>query len=150
MDSDSIQIPTVHFTQVFNDRPVLSSDSTMKTTIFFVCLIISVCAASSIPNNATHHSADVDVQHHHEGHHGVSLASWRWNLYSEYIVVCLTIVIAGALKLLFHHTHILSKNVPESVRLLIHILFLHIWGKFRKKWHFNGLIIYLGPIIITE
>ena len=126
MDSDSIQIPTVHFTQVFNDRPVLSSDSTMKTTIFFVCLIISVCAASSIPNNATHHSADVDVQHHHEGHHGVSLASWRWNLYSEYIVVCLTIVIAGALKLLFHHTHILSKNVPESVRLLIHILFLHI------------------------
>ena len=105
----------------------------MKTTLFFVSLLlISASIASSISEpekNASHHSADdaghlhanvngTDVQHHHEGHHGVSLASWRWNLYSEYIIVCLTIMIAGALKLLFHHTHILSKNVPESVRLV--------------------------------
>jgi hypothetical protein len=101
----------------------------MKTTTFLVVLIITSSTCSSSANehkSVGHDSADVNgtevknhpAGDHHEGnHHGVSLASWRWNLYSEYIVVCLTIVIAGVLKLMFHHIHSLHHNVPESVRL---------------------------------
>ena len=54
----------------------------------------------------------------HGYYHGVNLASWRWEDYSDPVMICLTIMMAAVFKLLFHHAHFLSKTVPESVRML--------------------------------
>lgn len=43
------------------------------------------------------------------GHHGVRLASWRWSEYSTVLTFTTMVIVAGVLKLAFHHTHFLSK-----------------------------------------
>jgi len=53
------------------------------------------------------------------GHHGVRLASWRWGGYGSILMVLVMIILAGVLKILFHHWHFLSENFPESCILII-------------------------------
>jgi hypothetical protein len=79
--------------------------------------LVAAISASPVANheaahaNATGHEADA----HEDVHHGVNLASWRWPIYGDIIMFCLTILLAALFKLIFHHAHFLSKRVPESV-----------------------------------
>ncbi len=56
---------------------------------------------------------------HGHGHGGVRLASWRWEEYGSILMVLLFIILAGVLKLLFHHTPILAEHFPESCVLIV-------------------------------
>jgi sodium/hydrogen exchanger 3 len=61
--------------------------------------------------------------HHHNTTH-IHLASWRWDDYGQILVLTMILVLAGIIKLGFHHTPILSNYVPESCALIIAGIFL--------------------------
>ena len=67
-----------------------------------------------------HSASSHEHSDHHHGHaHQVHLASWRWKEYGKMLVFTLVIVLAGMIKLGFHHTPILSEYLPESCALII-------------------------------
>lgn len=56
---------------------------------------------------------DAEQGHGDEGgHHGVQLASWRWDAYSSILTFLIMVILAGVLKLLFHHAPILPTILP--------------------------------------
>ena len=55
---------------------------------------------------------------YYETKHGITLVSWRWDSYSDYVVVCVMILVARFVKVIFHETPILSKHFPESCNLI--------------------------------
>eukprot|EP00095_Tigriopus_kingsejongensis_P008991 maker-scaffold783_size97670-snap-gene-0.22 protein:Tk08991 transcript:maker-scaffold783_size97670-snap-gene-0.22-mRNA-1 annotation:"hypothetical protein DAPPUDRAFT_314297" len=74
--------------------------------------------AQALHEPAQGHGADANVTH--ESHaHGVVLASWRWNEYSSIMMFTLMILLAGILKLLFHHIPFLAERFPESCVLIV-------------------------------
>lgn len=56
---------------------------------------------------------------HSEGHHGVTVASIRWNFVSVPFVFTVFIILAGFTKIVFHHANFLSSIVPESCMLIL-------------------------------
>ncbi len=50
---------------------------------------------------------------------GVRLASWRWDEYASILLFTLMIVLAGVLKITFHHSPFLSRHLPESCVLIL-------------------------------
>ncbi|XP_037513076.1 sodium/hydrogen exchanger 5 isoform X5 [Rhipicephalus sanguineus] len=56
---------------------------------------------------------------HTEGHHGVTVASIRWNFVSVPFVFTVFIILAGFTKIVFHHANFLSSIVPESCMLIL-------------------------------
>ena len=50
---------------------------------------------------------------------GVQLASWRWEEYDTIITFTVMFIVAGVLKLAFHHMPKLSRHLPESCALII-------------------------------
>ena len=92
---------------------------------------------------------------HSEHANGIHLASWRWKEYGKILVLSLGLVLAGMVKLGFHHTRILSLYMPESCALILVGVFLgmfhHIPGindylpKFSSQLFF---LILLPPIIL--
>ncbi|XP_075745323.1 uncharacterized protein LOC119176890 isoform X1 [Rhipicephalus microplus] len=56
---------------------------------------------------------------HAEGHHGVTVASIRWNFVSVPFVFTVFIILAGFTKIVFHHANFLSSIVPESCMLIV-------------------------------
>lgn len=113
----------------------------------------------STTHDATGHDANNTSHHgeHEDGHHGIQLASWKWDEYSDHIIICLMILMAGIVKIGFHETPLLSKHLPEScVLILLGIvvgIFVyygveshsHHFPRFTKTLFFNVL---LPPIIL--
>ncbi len=67
-------------------------------------------------DNKTHEHHNITDSSDHG--HGITLVSWRWDDYSDYVVVCIMILVAGIVKVIFHETPILSKHFPESCNLI--------------------------------
>lgn len=69
------------------------------------------------------HAKSVNVENatndHEDGHHGIQLASWRWDEYSDYFIICVMISFAAAAKVAFHEISYLSKHFPESCALIV-------------------------------
>lgn len=78
---------------------------------------------------AAAHEADSEIRQRHcaaerehehaEGHHGVTVASIRWNFVSVPFVFTVFIILAGFTKIVFHHANFLSSIVPESCMLIV-------------------------------
>lgn len=81
------------------------------------CLVL-VCG-KSISHNKTIHETNESIEEHHDGHHGIALASWRWDEYSDYFIICVMISMAAAAKVIFHEIPYLSKHFPESCALIV-------------------------------
>ena len=64
--------------------------------------------------------AHEDAKHddHSSEHHGIHLASWRWDEYWKLVTFCLIIIFAGIFKMAFHHATWISW-LPESCVLII-------------------------------
>lgn len=113
-------------------------------------------AEHGIPINDTEHHGGDD---HDDGHHGVRLASWRWDEYSNILTFLIMVILAGVLKLLFHHVPFLSQHFPEScVLIVIGVVFgviiyygfdnhTHHFPEFTSSLFFNVL---LPPIILDS
>ena len=65
------------------------------------------------PNETINNSIEDD---HNDGVH---LASWRWEEYDTIITFTVMFIVAGVLKLAFHHMPKLSRHLPESCALII-------------------------------
>ena len=87
----------------------------------------------------------------------IHLAGWRWEEYGQILVFTYSLVLAGMVKLGFHHTRILSSYMPESCALILVGIFLgtfhHIpevddyLPKFTSRIFF---LILLPPIILDS
>ena len=49
----------------------------------------------------------------------IHLANWKWGEYGKILTIALTLIVAGILKLGFHHTPVLPNYIPESCVLII-------------------------------
>ena len=95
--------------------------------------------SNSNQEQAKHDHSDSGHEHakHQHGHaHQVHLASWRWEEYGKLLVFTMVIVLAGMIKLGFHHTPILSEYMPESCVLILCGIF--IGGFVYIGDHFRG------------
>ena len=108
----------------------------IKTT-FLVLLTLCVCNVISVlSHNATseHTGANISIEYveNHSEHqnritnqtttkHGsrIHVASWRWEEFGNILTPLLVLVLAGIIKLLFHHTPILPNYIPESCVLIL-------------------------------
>ncbi len=82
-------------------------------------LFASTCASDNDPIDDLLHSPALHAQkaghggngsqEQHGGHHGVRLASWRWNEYGAILLFILMIILAAVLKMVFHHTGFLAR-----------------------------------------
>lgn len=68
-----------------------------------------------LPESA--HKNDTNTSHHDVPH--IHLASWRWEEYGKILTPTLVLILAGIIKILFHHTPILPNYMPESCVLII-------------------------------
>ncbi|XP_065309166.1 sodium/hydrogen exchanger 2-like isoform X2 [Dermacentor albipictus] len=71
------------------------------------------------PGNSEALCAAEREHEHSEGHHGVTVASIRWNFVSVPFVFTVFIILAGFTKIVFHHANFLSSIVPESCMLIV-------------------------------
>eukprot|EP00092_Neocalanus_flemingeri_P014998 GFUD01016198.1.p1 GENE.GFUD01016198.1~~GFUD01016198.1.p1 ORF type:complete len:762 (+),score=173.52 GFUD01016198.1:44-2329(+) len=53
------------------------------------------------------------------GHHGVALASWRWDEYGGMFLCTVMLILAVLVKTFFHHIPYVSKFLPESCFLIL-------------------------------
>ena len=62
----------------------------------------------------------------HKKHYAtrIHLAGWRWQKFGKILVFAMGLVLAGVVKLVFHHTKILSAYMPESCALIVVGIFL--------------------------
>ena len=62
----------------------------------------------------------------HKKHYAtrIRLAGWRWQKFGKILVFAMGLVLAGIVKLVFHHTRILSTYMPESCALIVVGIFL--------------------------
>ena len=60
-----------------------------------------------------------DSNGHGDLHHGIRLASWRWDEYKDHFIICMMVILAAGAKLLFHEVHWLSNRFPESCVLIV-------------------------------
>merc|ERR1719508_640193 len=58
-------------------------------------------------------------EEHHDVHHGIKLAAWRWKEVGSYFVFIGFVVLSGLAKIVFHHFHSLSSRIPESCLLIL-------------------------------
>ena len=82
-------------------------------------LKINSMNASSINN---HGHPLVPQQNNNSHKHQVQkihLANWNWEEYGKILTIVLTLIIAGIIKLGFHHTPGLPNYIPESCVLII-------------------------------
>ena len=102
-----------------------------------VLLISCICVASAIReiepslhspvvqhNNdegASHELNSPDENTHTNSSHKphIHLANWRWKEYGKLLTVISALILAGILKLLFHHIPILPNYMPESCVLIL-------------------------------
>ncbi|XP_046442645.1 Na(+)/H(+) exchanger protein 7-like [Daphnia pulex] len=66
--------------------------------------------------SAAHDTHGEEVEHHH---HGIHVASWRWDEIGIYITFTTFIIVAGLAKVAFHHAHVISSRIPESCLLIL-------------------------------
>lgn len=64
-----------------------------------------------------HYLPSQDEHTHHGGQ--IHLVSWRWKDYGRILIFTFIMVLAGSIKLLFHHTPVLSEHMPESCVLIV-------------------------------
>ena len=85
-------------------------------------------------NSELHHPSNIvgSNQHHHGAAHHIHLASWRWTEYGRILIPTIILVLAGIIKLIFHHTPILSRYMPESCVLIISGIFIGAFVYARK------------------
>ena len=81
----------------------------LLTILLTLIFCIAICETST-----TNHTIDKS-----SGHHGISLASWRWSEYGDIFVMLLMITLAAVSKVVFHEVHYLSKHFPESCVLIL-------------------------------
>lgn len=87
----------------------------MKQQVF----VYLICLLLIISSDAKSVSVENDTNHHQDEHHGIQLASWRWDEYSDYFIICVMISFAAAAKVAFHEISYLSKHFPESCALIV-------------------------------
>ena len=108
----------------------------IKTTILvlltlWVCNVISVQSRNA-SNEQTGAKKSIEYVENHLVHkntirnqtftkHGsrIHVASWRWEEFGNILTPLLVLVLAGIIKLLFHHTPILPNYIPESCVLIL-------------------------------
>ena len=70
--------------------------------------------------NGTHHEDGADHGEEAGGeHHGVVLASWRWDSYGGSFLCTLMLILCVLVKIGFHYIPFLSKILPESCFLIL-------------------------------
>ncbi|VDL79254.1 unnamed protein product [Nippostrongylus brasiliensis] len=57
--------------------------------------------------------------HHGKHHHGVKVASFKFDYVKEPLVLTIFIIVIGMFKLAYHHTHYVQKLIPESCCLIL-------------------------------
>lgn len=95
----------------------------MKHQLFlFTILCMPILASASIENlhNDTTNTG-----------HGIYLATWRWDEYSDYFAVCVMIIMAAIVKVIFHEIPFFSTHFPESCMLIMLGIFV-------------GFVVYIG------
>ena len=106
--------------------------------------------------HGTHHEEKEDLDNdHHDEHHRIHLASWRWVDYNSLFIICVMIVSAAVVKVVYHEVHFLANNFVEScVLIVLGVLVgcvVHFGGlnedfpKFTSELFFNYL---LPPLIL--
>ena len=103
------------------------------TLILTILVFQTHCEEISIGNNDTQKSNSNTNQGQ------IHLVSWRWNDYSQYFIVCIMIMLAAVVKVLFHEIPILYKNFPESCVLIVLGVILGVtvyFGVDREGHHF--------------
>ena len=88
----------------------------------------------------TLHTLHVKNDSHHHSTHHIHLVNWKWEEYGKILTIALTLILAGIIKLGFHHTPILSKYIPESCVIIIIGIGLGAiiyTGKSDKELHSN-------------
>ena len=104
----------------------------MLSILILTILVFQTNCEESIENNDTQQANSNTNQ-------GIHLVSWRWNDYSQYFVVCIMIMLAAVVKVLFHEIPILYKHFPESCVLIVLGVILGIivyFGVDREGHHF--------------
>ena len=105
------------------------------TLIILTILVCQIHCEESIENNNDTQNSTIS----NTNNHGIHLVSWRWNDYSQYFVVCIMIMLAAVVKVLFHEIPILYKHFPESCVLIVLGVILGIivyFGVDREGHHF--------------
>ena len=92
---------------------MVSKNVIAVSLLFFILIVDTV--GSPVANTEANNTSNISHTIGDKFDHGVNLASWRWGIYGDIIMFCLTILLAALFKLIFHHAHFLSKRVPESV-----------------------------------
>ena len=66
-----------------------------------------------------HQHSNEKNYHHHSTPHQIHLVNWKWEEYGKILTIALILILAGIIKLGFHHTPILSEYIPESCVIII-------------------------------
>ena len=125
----------------------------MRLALLLLVVLCTTLAFSSADDKTTdngHH------EHHGNGaHHRIHLASWRWVDYNSLFIICVMIVSAAVVKVVYHEVHFLANNFVEScVLIVLGVLVgcvVHFGGlnedfpKFTSELFFNYL---LPPLIL--
>ncbi|XP_040565706.1 sodium/hydrogen exchanger 1 [Lepeophtheirus salmonis] len=124
----------------------------MKNFLFLLFITLYGISASAERN------ASSNVTEKISEHHGIRLASWRWDEYSSTILFNLMIILAATFKIAFHQIPYLPKYIPESCVLIIlgclagviikycvHFSETHPFPTFTSDLFFNVL---LPPVIL--
>lgn len=54
-----------------------------------------------------------------EPHHGIKLASWKWNEVEPYFLIATFLLLAAIVKIIYHHLEPVHAHVPESCVLIV-------------------------------
>ena len=82
----------------------------------------------SVVDKTTHNSkenlddsdnlSDENDSTHHSSHH-IHLVNWKWEEYGKILTIALVLMLAGIIKLGFHHTPVLPNYMPESCVIIL-------------------------------
>lgn len=90
----------------------------MNSVIWLTSIIscVSLAAAQDIINFQQNDTTEDHSQMH--DHHGIHIASWRWEELGLFFTFTVFVVVTGLAKVAFHHAHWLSDHVPESCLMI--------------------------------